>query len=1295
MRRYFSLFVTLLLGYRSLAQVSSTCAIDPTTVQAYSYVTSSNSICIIWPTNYLRTQIWIDRRVYTNKPSAWASFSNIYSDTTATAKNASQYCDQTVSNAVHYEYRIGTAGTNWSCDGGVTTNLPPLDFQYINAGINVPANLTRGNLELLIDSSVNPSIGSSIQTLTNDLIGDGYKVFLHTVAPVEVTNSPIVAWAQAVTNTRNLVITDYNTDPTADWTLFIIGHVPIPYSGQSSPGGHNDNIGAHPCDWYYADTNSANWTDSTVNDTSATFASMNNVPGDGKWDQSNVPGIPQMRVGRVDLTNMSSFSQTQVQLLQQYLLRDHQWRNKQFTVRERGLCITNGTPFESHNLYASYFGSNTNEDLGQWFKAATNSANSYLFAMGTGSGEYDRDDNVGFSTNLNIGQQKAYTTNFAATPIYAVFDSTFGSYYGDWDSGIHSNVSQAVLANAGYGLTETYRETTLPMDSTSMGEPIGQETYALVANFYPPFTARYFEKGNFSAGTWTTNTFLVHGYVSLLGDPTLKSRVVMPPTNVFVRSDNPDRVISWNPSTDTGIQGYHVYRAPTANLNQFTRLTAIPTNSPYRDASIPTGTNYTYWVRAVKLEQPGMPSRTFYNASVGSFSPSTLYTNYYVATNGSDSNLGTSVSPFLTVQKAFNVARAGDVIYLTQGRYQERVLTQRAGSAGLPITLDGQGVGSLNIILVENAYINLINTTFLGTNTANASYFVWMDKGSAAADYCVLSNNVFDGQYVDTNSFQHGNSGGILRWNNPSPPTETPFGGHCASGCLVISNEFKRIAGTVVVGSFGDTNIFYGNYLHDCNTVDWWHTWGRTNYVVANVCSNCYALGGLGWHPDCFQIGGENGAGAIGGIIESNLFIDGSGDMQICMLEGHDVDNTNWDLTFRNNLFVRIPSKGTMALPNVKWYNNTFVQCATNTLTAAYVFIFTTETNGVDYTNFAASTGHGGRVLNNVFYNCGDGVTNKDYYNFYTYCTNVIADYNFGCYTNNFAVVVDGAHRAVGDPGGWSGGANSAWWEPHGINGGNPQLAADYTVGTNSFLYQAGTNLSSIFTVDKVGYTRPASTAWTIGAYEVNTGLAPAPANFTITFMSTNPASGVNITLSPTSLDPISSGNTTFTALYASNATVTATAPATASGAFFNEWYRDGTAYTNNPVATFVADQNRTFSVAYTNTVGTFLITFTSTTPNSGVAMTVSPTSNDSTSSGNTTFSATWNSTTNVTVTAPNRSQGSSFLQWNRDGVYYTNNVAAVFSVDRARTFTAQYWVTPPQISISGSTKVSGNATIQ
>lgn len=590
--------------YAPVSSLDLPCPLEPKIVRAYSFQNGS-SICLYWQTNQYRTQIEVYRRLYTNNPAYWNNWTGLHTNT-ATATAAGSYCDTGVGAGTNYEYRITTLVTNWICAGD--TNRPTWSHEYIVTGMDAPLVDTRGKLLLLVESGLASSIGTELNTLTNDLVGDGYKVYRYDVPAKDVTEA---GWSTNVTNIKNLVVTNYDSDPSAIWTLFIVGHVPIPYSGLSSPGGHTENFGAHPADWYYADTNSSAWTDTTANDTTGDYAAQHNVPGDGKFDQSTIPSAPEMRVGRIDLRNMPAFSQTEAQLIQQYLNRNHAWRHKQFTVRELGLINSNnnagliyrGRPADAHDEMSSFWGTPNNIQLGSWLPSANSSNSSYLFASSSGNGQYAQDIQIG------------YTTNFASSNLYIPFTSMYGSYYGDWDSAIITNVVlQAPLAGAGYTLANYYRENVAVTDDSSLNAPIGQDLFTLAANAYAGSSAKYFNYGYWFEGQHYQIVETVKGYTTLLGDPTLRVRVVAPPSNPAVTTVGTDYRVTWTPASDSGIVGYHVYRAPTNDWNSFTRLTTNPTSSPYTNASA-AGTPYVYMIRTIKYEDS--TARSYTNSSQG------------------------------------------------------------------------------------------------------------------------------------------------------------------------------------------------------------------------------------------------------------------------------------------------------------------------------------------------------------------------------------------------------------------------------------------------------------------------------------------------------------------------------------------------------------------------------------------------------------------------------------------------------------------------------------------------------
>jgi parallel beta-helix repeat protein len=78
---------------------------------------------------------------------------------------------------------------------------------------------------------------------------------------------------------------------------------------------------------------------------------------------------------------------------------------------------------------------------------------------------------------------------------------------------------------------------------------------------------------------------------------------------------------------------------------------------------------------------------------------------YYVDknhSNANDTNSGSETNPFLTIQKAADIAKAGDTVYVKEGIYKEWIKVENSGSSGNPIifkaysnstpVIDGNGI---------------------------------------------------------------------------------------------------------------------------------------------------------------------------------------------------------------------------------------------------------------------------------------------------------------------------------------------------------------------------------------------------------------------------------------------------------------------------------------------------------------------------------------------------------------------------------------------------------------------------
>jgi hypothetical protein len=315
-----------------------------------------------------------------------------------------------------------------------------------------------------------------------------------------------------------------------------------------------------------------------------------------------MPSNVELAVGRVDFYNMTCYanktpSRSEQDLLRAYLNKDHNFRHRVFTVARRGLVCDNfgsiyGESFAASGWrnFGAFFGAEnvTSVGYGQYFP--TLSQQDYLWSYGTGGGSFYTCNGIGGSDD------------FATTDIRTVFTMFLGSYFGDWDN--ESNFLRAPLGS-GYCLTTSWAgRPHWFYHHMGLGETIGRSTIASQNNEYGgvyPAANRY--------------TGLVH--VALLGDPTLRMHPVIPVSDLKGNASSSSMTLSWSPSGDSDIQGYHVYRGGGPN-GYFIRLTGAPiAATSFTDPSYATGA--TYMVRAIKLERSG--SGTYFNGSQGVFFP--------------------------------------------------------------------------------------------------------------------------------------------------------------------------------------------------------------------------------------------------------------------------------------------------------------------------------------------------------------------------------------------------------------------------------------------------------------------------------------------------------------------------------------------------------------------------------------------------------------------------------------------------------------------------------------------------
>ncbi len=573
MTRVGFVMLVLLSALSSVAQTSS----QKSAVQlSATALTSPVGITLSWTSLSSTTSITIQRKLRT--ASAWSSLAT-------PAATATSYTDNTVSVGQVYEYKVTRVA------GGVTGT------GYVCTGINVPAPDYRGKLVLLVDNTFSSTLSAELQQLVRDLRGDGWAVVRSDLARTAT-----------VATVKSTILSHYNSDPSNVKAVFILGHLAVPYSGNVAPDGHSEHQGAWPCDGYYGELNGA-WTDASVNISSAQRTENRNVPGDGKFDQSNFPSELELQVGRVDLFDMPAFGTSETELMRAYLNKLHAFKVRSWAPTVRGLVFDNlqwvGNPLAGSGWRnmgplvgpANITAANQNSTA---FHSLVN-GQSHLWTYSSGGGLQAVDGGVlTFNGAANVGT----TQNYASSSHGGVFNLAMGSYFGDWDN--RNNFLRAPLAS-GQSLTSCWSG--IPawyFHHMGIGENIGASILATMNNssLYTPLTEG-----------WQGSIGRTH--LALMGDPTLRLTMVAPPTGLTVSNAGGTASFSWTASTGS-VLGYYLYEF-NATSGAITRLNSTPiTGTSWSSGTVPFVAGREYMVRAVKLEN-GF-SGSYYNLSLGSIS---------------------------------------------------------------------------------------------------------------------------------------------------------------------------------------------------------------------------------------------------------------------------------------------------------------------------------------------------------------------------------------------------------------------------------------------------------------------------------------------------------------------------------------------------------------------------------------------------------------------------------------------------------------------------------------------------
>lgn len=465
-------------------------------------------------------------------------------------------------------------------------------------GMNL--STTRRVLIIVDEGIVNP-LAAELTRLEDDLLREGWSAVLRILPPNSTPQ----------TIKRTIILPVWADTSEGKLThVILLGDIPYPMSGGFSvkgavpnPDFHPEHGGAWSADAYYADTETSpgidaeyQWTDATVNlpgPDEPNRPENANVPGDGKFDQSLIPTDLELCVGRIDMRNLPAFGtssidrQREIDLLRQYLDRDHAYRTRTFEPPYRAVIDDNFGLFarvndekrvieafasSGYRSFAPIVGADSIFE-GDWiYNSAqprrTLDSTPSLFAYGCGGG--------GFAHCSGVAEEGEFTQH----PLFAAFTLLFGSYFADVNS--TNNIMRSALAADGWVLTCGWSgRPHWFLHGMADGATIGEcqrlsanNTGRYVGGTIEDLTTGQFEP--FAIGERNIHTLL-------LGDPTLTLQGPVIGGELFVQeiAATGETYLSWNTSLQhkPGL-GSEVAYLIEAGPSLGVPLTAIDTVSP-------------------------------------------------------------------------------------------------------------------------------------------------------------------------------------------------------------------------------------------------------------------------------------------------------------------------------------------------------------------------------------------------------------------------------------------------------------------------------------------------------------------------------------------------------------------------------------------------------------------------------------------------------------------------------------------------------------------------------------------
>src|SRR6266568_8304724 len=432
-----------------------------------------------------------------------------------------------------------------------------------------------------------------------------------------------------------------------------------------------------------------------------------------------------------------------------------------------------------------------------------------------------------------------------------------------------------------------------------------------------------------------------------------------------------------------------------------------------RVASVVLGTVVSGLVIVSFVSKPEGAVRGHDGRSVNSAVEAPAGSQFYVATTGNDSNMGTStLAPWRTIQHAMSSATPGSTVNIMAGTYHETLVLKVSGTAGNYVTFQSHnfsapsgGCGGYTGVTCGGDQV-ILDYSYLGTNTSTTPFFLISGKSYIRVQGLTFQN------FTCTGAMQQG-----LRIDNGSSYVEFDY-----NKFLNLKNVYPSRDGTAALlairvwspsnnitftgnelgtiwtnmsealtfdGSSASKGLVQDNYIHDTDQL------GATTYNGANNITfrhnkleyiSVQRNGTVWFNNPSTALYADSGYS----ILMERNFINHAGVGFEALSEPG--QSATHDITIRNNVVENSYSSGIVigtwysttdgaSVYNINVWNNTFYQNTPNVTIRPMVSSTVTWHNNIFYgsSNYANSLNwNPGNAAYNLYFggNSGPGSNN-------------------------------------------------------------------------------------------------------------------------------------------------------------------------------------------------------------------------------------------------------------------------------------------------------------------------------